>query len=192
MRIRILATAAALVLGATACSERDAADPAAPKAAEAAPLTGRAAVYAAAEKDPEAFVRALYVYTAEPWVESDPAEIAVTPGRDPIYSRTLNALFGIDYREAEAQNVAPHMNANPICDCQDTEGLALRTVTVTPDGPQAATAHVVHGYSANHEGVRQTLKLVKEGPMWRVADVINDRGGSLHDELMEVAEKLGG
>ena len=36
---------------------------------------------------------------------------------------------------------------------------------------------------------RQTLKLVKEGPMWRIADIIDDKGKSLHDDLMAIAEK---
>lgn len=192
MRVRILATAAVLVLGASACSAEKQATAPAPEAAEAAPLTGRAAVYAAGEKDPEAFVRALYIYTAAPWVEEDPAEKAVTPGRDPIYSRTMNALLGIDAREAEARGGAPHIDANPICACQDSEGLVLRTVTVTPEGPQAATANVVFGYVYANREVRQTFKLVKEGPMWRVGDIINEHGKSLHDELMEVAEKIGG
>ena len=45
-------------------------------------------------------------------------------------------------------------------------------------------------HSADHgRERRQTLKLVKEGPMWRIADIIDDKGKSLHDDLMAIAEK---
>ena len=62
-----------------------------------------------------------------------------------------------------------------------------KAVTMTPDGPQAATAEVV--FTNHGRERRQTLKLVKEGPMWRIADIIDDKGKSLHDDLMAIAEK---
>lgn len=186
MRIGIL-TAAALALAASACSAEKEADGPAPEATQAATPAGRAAVYAAAEKDPEAFVRALYAYLAEPRTTPDPAEASIAPGRDPLYSRTMNALIGVDDREAAARNDSPRLVYDPICACQDSEGLTLQTATVTPDGPQAATVDVV--FTLGPRRVSQTLKLLKEGPMWRVADVIDDQGKSLHDELMAIAEK---
>jgi Protein of unknown function (DUF3828) len=185
MRTQALATAAVLALTAAACSAEKEAP--APAEAAAPALTGRAAVYAAGEKDAEAFVRALYARAAAPQTTPDPAEAAITPGRDPLYSRTLNALIGVDFREAQSRDEVPYLNYEPICACQDADGFALKTVTMTPDGPQAATANVVFtNHSREH---RQTLKLVKEGPMWRIADIIDDKGKSLHDDLMAIAEK---
>jgi len=185
MRLQALATAAMLALTAAACSaEKEAPAPA--EAAAPAP-TGRAAVYAAGEKDAEAFVRALYARAAAPQTTPDPADAAITPGRAPLYSRTLNALIGVDFREAQSRDEVPYLNYDPICACQDADGFALKTVTMTPDGPQAATAEVV--FTNHGRERRQTLKLVKEGPMWRIADIIDDKGKSLHDDLMAIAEK---
>ncbi|MCZ4108162.1 DUF3828 domain-containing protein [Brevundimonas diminuta] len=185
MRIQALATAAMLALTAAACSAEKEAH--APAEAAAPALTGRAAVYAAGEKDAEAFVRALYARAAAPQTTPDPAEAAITPGRDPLYSRTLNALIGVDFREAQSRDEVPYLNYDPICACQDADGFALKTVTMTPDGPQAATAEVV--FTNHGRERRQTLKLVKEGPMWRIGDIIDDKGKSLHDDLMAIAEK---
>ncbi|WP_341020213.1 DUF3828 domain-containing protein [Brevundimonas diminuta] len=185
MRTQALATAAVLALTAAACSAEKEAP--APAEAAAPALTGRAAVYAAGEKDAEAFVRALYARAATPQTTPDPAEAAITPGRDPLYSRTLNALIGVDFREAQSRDEVPYLNYDPICACQDADGFALKTVTMTPDGPQAATAEVV--FTNHGRARRQTLKLVKEGPMWRIGDIIDDKGKSLHDDLMVIAEK---
>lgn len=186
MRIQALATAAMLALTAAACS----AEKEAPAEAATPALIGRAAVYAAGEKDAEAFVRALYARAAEPRKGPDPAEATITPGRDPLYSRTMNALIGVDSREAAAKDEVPYLNYDPICACQDTDALGLKTVTMTPDGPRAAVAQVI--FTNHGEDHRQTLKLVKEGPMWRIADVIDDEGQSLHDDLMAIAEKAPG
>ncbi len=188
MRTQALATAAVLALTAAACSAEKEAP--APAEAAAPALTGRAAVYAAGEKDAEAFVRALYARAAAPQTTPGPADAAITPGRDPLYSRTLNALIGVDFREAQSRDEVPYLNYDPICACQDADGFALKTVTMTPDGPQAATAEVV--FTNHGRERRQTLKLVKEGPMWRIADVIDDKGKSLHDDLMAIAEKAPG
>ncbi|MFS0739185.1 DUF3828 domain-containing protein [Brevundimonas sp. 3P9-tot-E] len=188
MRLQALATAAVLALTAAACSAEKEAP--APAEAAASALTGRAAVYAAGEKDAEAFVRALYARAAEPRDAPDPAEAAITPGRDPLYSRTLNALIGVDFREAQSRDEVPYLNYDPICACQDADSFALKTVTMTPDGPQAATAEVV--FTNHGRERRQTLKLAKEGPMWRIADIIDDKGKSLHDDLMAIAEKAEG
>ncbi|MEG1028917.1 MAG: DUF3828 domain-containing protein, partial [Brevundimonas sp.] len=152
-----------------------------------APLTGRAAIYAAGEKDAEAFVRALYANAAAP-LANDPAATAITPGRDPLYTRTLNALVGADFNAAKGE--VPYLNYDPICACQDADGFALTALKMTPDGDRAALAEVTF---ANHgQTQRQTLKLAKEGPMWRIADVIDGQGQSLHDALMAIAEKAEG
>ena len=185
MRIQVLVTATVLALTATACSPAEEKTPAPAEA----PLTGRAAIYAAGEQSAEAFARALYADAAAP-MANDPAKAAISPGRDPLYSRTLNALIGVDFREAEAKNEVPYLNYDPICACQDAEGFALTALKMTPDGDKAATADVT--FTNHGQTHRQTLKLVKEGPMWRIADVIDDKGKSLHDALMAIAEKAEG
>jgi len=180
MRVQAIMTAAVLALTAAACSP---AEEKAPAPAEA-PLSGRAAIYAAGEQDAEAFVRALYANAAAP-VANDPAATAITPGRDPLYTRTLNALVGADFNAAKGE--VPYLNYDPICACQDADGFALTALKMTPDGDRAALAEVTF---ANHgQTQRQTLKLAKEGPMWRIADIVDAKGKSLHDTLMAIAEK---
>ncbi|WEK58467.1 MAG: DUF3828 domain-containing protein [Candidatus Brevundimonas phytovorans] len=182
--MRVQAMTAAAVLALTACSP---AEEKAPAPVEA-PLTGRAAIYAAGEKDAEAFARALYA--APPSATSDPAAAAVSPGRDPLYSRTLNALIGVDFREAQSRNEVPYLNYDPVCACQDADDFALTALKMTPDGDKAATAQV--SFTNHGQTQQQTLKLVKEGPMWRIADIIDARGQSLHGALMAIAEKAEG
>ena len=183
MRIQVLVTATVLALTATACSP---AEDKAPAPAEA-PLTGRATIYAAGEQSAEAFARALYADAAAP-MANDPAKAAISPGRDPLYSRTLNALIGVDFREAKGE--IPYLNYDPVCACQDADGFALTALKMKPDGDKAALTDVTF---VNHgKTQQQTLKLVKEGPMWRIADVIDARGRSLHDELMVIAERAEG
>jgi len=182
MRARIIMTAAALALTAAACS---------PSAEEApapveAPLTGRAAIYAAGEQGAEAFARALYA--APPSATPDPAAATISPGRDPLYSRTLNALIGADFHAAKGE--VPYLNYDPVCACQDADGFALVALKMTPDGDKASTAEVT--FTNHGETHQQTLKLVREGPMWRIADVIDAEGKSLHDALMAIAEKAEG
>ena len=180
MRVQAMTAAAVLALTA-ACS------PAEEKAlapAPEAPLTGRAAIYAAGERDAEAFVRALYANAAAP-MANDPAAATISPGRDPLYSRTLNALIGVDFREAKGE--VPYLNYDPICACQDADGFALTGLKMTPDGDKAASADVT--FTNHGETQQQTLKLVKEGPMWRIADVVDAKGNSLHDALMAIAER---
>jgi hypothetical protein len=55
-------------------------------------------------------------------------------------------------------------------------------VTVTQSGPAAAEAEVV--FVNMGETKRQTLKLVKEGPMWKVSDVLVPGRPALSEELM--------
>ncbi len=183
MRVQAIMTAAVLVLTAAACSP---AEEKAPAPTEA-PLAGRAAIYAAGEQNAEAFVRALYANAAAP-LANDPAAAAITPGRDPLYTRTLNALVGADFHAAKGE--VAYLNYDPVCACQDADGFALTALKMTPDGDKAATAEVT--FTNHGQTHQQTLKLVREGPMWRIADVVDAKGKSLHDALMAIAEKAQG
>ena len=174
--MRHVLIAAAVLAGLAACSPSEEAATR-PTDAPAALPPGRPAIYEAARVGPEEFVRALYAVHATPGagMGEPPA-----PGRDPIYDRMLNAMIGEDFRKANGE--VPTLNYDPICDCQDSEGFALESVTVTPSGPAAAEAAVV--FVNMGETKRQTLKLVKEGPMWRVADVLVPGRPPLTEQLM--------
>lgn len=176
MRRQIVIAAAVVLAGLAACSPSEEAATAPAEAAVALP-PGRPAIYEAARVGPEAFVRALYAAQGQGSVgmgEPPP------PGQDPIYGRMLNAMIGEDFRRAEGE--VPTLNHDPICDCQDSSGLTLDAVTVTGSGPTTAEAAVV--FTNMGETKRQTLKLVKEGPMWRVADVLVPGRQPLTEQLM--------
>ncbi|MGV8930268.1 MAG: DUF3828 domain-containing protein [Brevundimonas sp.] len=174
MRLSLIAVAACAMLAACSPSGDAAVEPA---DAPAALPPGRPAIYEAARVGPEAFVRALYAVHATPGADMGEP---LAPGQDPIYDRMLNAMIGADFAKAEGE--VPTLNYDPVCDCQDSEGFSLDSVSVTQSGPAAAEAAVV--FTNAGETKRQTLKLVKEGPMWKVSDVLVPGREPLTEQLM--------
>ncbi len=174
MRLSLIAVAACAALAACSSPEGEATEPA---DAPAALPPGRPAIYEAARVGPEEFVRALYAVHTTPGAGTGEPP---APGQDPIYDRMLNAMIGADFTKAAGE--VPTLNHDPICDCQDSEGFTLDSVTVTQAGPAAAEAAVV--FTNAGETKRQTLKLVKEGPMWKVSDVLVPGRPALTEQLM--------
>ena len=175
MRLSLITVAAFAALAACSLPTGEATEPA---DAPAALPPGRPAIYDAARVGPEAFVRALYAVHSKPDVDMGEP---LAPGRDPIYDRMLNAMIGADF--AQATNDPPSLDYDPICDCQDSGSLTLDSVAVTQAGPAAAEAAVV--FTNGGETKRLTLKLVKEGPMWRVSDVLVPGRPPLTEQLTE-------
>lgn len=184
MRIQTILIASALALLA-GCSGEDKAKTATPEAPAAAALPpGRPAIYAAAAEGPEPFVRALYAV----YVAGGPRDTPPAPGQDPIYSRMLNATIGADVRVAKGE--VPTLNYDPICGCQDQGPFTLDSLAITQSGPKATDAAVV--FTNAGETTRQTLKLVMEGPNWRVDDVVDAEGKSLAKSMLDVITAAGG
>ncbi|WP_298095057.1 DUF3828 domain-containing protein [Brevundimonas sp.] len=174
--MRHVLIAAAVFVGLAACSPSGEGT-SEPADAPAALPPGRPAIYEAARVGPEEFVRALYAVHATPGASmGEPPR----PGQEPIYGRMLNAMIGADF--AKAAGGVPTLNHDPICDCQDSGDFTLVSVTVTSSDPQTAEAAVV--FTNMGETKRQTLKLVKEGPMWRVSDVLVPGRPALTEQLM--------
>jgi hypothetical protein len=172
--MRILATIIASAAALAACSQPTdkAAAPQEPAVAPSPP--GRPAAYAAAQQSPEAFVRALYaMYGA-----STPPE-AMPPGQEPLYSRMMNARIGADAKRPGGE---PMLDYDPVCDCQDVENLTVTAVAVAQADPRAADASV--GFTNAGETKQLTLKLVKEGPMWKVDDVLVEGRPPLSEAVM--------
>ena len=174
MRCQIVIAAAALALA--ACSPETTAPE--PADAPAALPPGRPAIYEAAEVGPEEFVRALYAVHATPGATMGPPP---APGRDPLYDRMLNAMIGEDFRKAGGE--VPTLNYDPICACQDSGDFTLESVTITP-GADDRKAEAAVVFTNMGETKRQTLKLVKEGRMWKVADVLVPGEKPLTEQLM--------
>lgn len=168
---------AAVLTGLAACSPEGA--PSEPADAPAALPPGRPAIYEAAKVGPEEFVRALYAVYAAPG--QGPGEPPPPPGQDPIYDRMLNAMIGEDFRKANGE--VPTLNYDPICGCQDSGDFTLESVTVMP-GADARKADVAVVFTNMGETKRPTLKLVKEGAMWKVSDVLVPGEKPLTEQLM--------
>ena len=172
MRLSLIAVTAFAALAACTPSGDGTIEPA---DAPAALPPGRPAIYEAARVGPEEFVRAVYGAFAADAMGEPPRR-----GQDPIYDRMLNAMIGAD--AAKAGGEVGILDYDPICDCQDSGGFTLDSVTVTETGPAAAEAVVV--FTNVGETKRQTLKLVKEGPMWKISDVLVPGRPALTETLM--------
>lgn len=184
MRSLIVNSAAALALA--ACSQGGEA-PATTASADAGatvpsgPVT-RDQVYAAAGQGPEPFVRTIYAQYANGGPQGKPP----APGQDPMFSRTMNALIGTDFRAARGE--VPTLNYDPFCACQDQGEFVVTATAVAQADPNHAEADVAFTNAGEAKALK--LKLVREGPNWKVDDII-DGETSLHDMLMEVAERAG-
>ena len=176
MRRHVL-IAAAVLAGLAACSSPEGAATE-PADAPAALPPSRPAIYEAAKVGPEAFVRALYAVHVTPGAGMGEPPV---PGQDPIYDRMLNAMIGEDFRKANGE--VPTLNYDPICACQDSGDFILDSVTVTP-GADERKADVAVVFTNLGQTKRQTLKLVKEGAMWKVSDITVPGEKSLTEQLM--------
>ena len=172
MRRYVLIAAACAAMAACSSPEGEVGEPA---DATAALPPGRDAIYEAARVGPEEFVRTVYAAHAAGAMGEPPK-----PGQEPIYGRMLNAMVGEDFRRAGDE--VPTLNWDPICDCQDSEGFALQSVVVREASATEAEADVV--FVNGGETRRQTLKLVKEGPMWRISDFLVPGRPPLTETLM--------
>ena len=186
MRMFLMSAAAMAV---AACSQGEAAkEPASASTsatAGAIALTGpvsRDQVYAAAGEGPEAFVRTIYAQ----YVNGGPQGEPPAPGQDPMFSRTMNALIGTDFRAANGE--VPTLNYDPFCACQDQGDFVVTATAVAQSDPNNAEADVAFTNMGEVKNLK--LKLVREGPNWKVDDII-DGTTSLHDTLMAVAEAAG-
>jgi hypothetical protein len=113
---------------------------------------------------PEAFVRTLF---------SDD-QVLVERGVDPsgVYSARTAALFAENDRLHEGY--AGYPDADPICDCQDSDDLAVtRATTQIVDADRARVGVVLNN------GQSHTFVLIREGGNWRVDDVEGLSGGPL-------------
>lgn len=185
MRKVMTAKTAAMAIAAVlaACSQAD--EPAAPaEAPAAAPApapakVGRDAAYEAAGGDAEGFARALYgIYAAT-------GQASPAPGRDPLLGRTLNAMVGADHNLALTKGRRPYLRRDFICDC--TGGaVALTSIQVAQVDKANAAAAVV--FTVDGQEKRQTLKLIREGTNWKVADVLVPGQAPLTERLLKVIE----
>jgi len=171
MRIPTVAACAALMLG--ACGEPAAAPEASatmPVAVAGLPQTAEAAasgIAKAAAETPEAFIRAVYGLYAD----GVPSEAATFPAA--IWSTRTRTLWA----EVEAAQVAEGgvIYEGQLCECNDYSQFQVSSVATTMDGADKASAAVA--FTNGGQPTAQTVKLVREGGLWRIDDVLFDPSG---------------
>jgi hypothetical protein len=195
MRILISLTAVAACVAIAACSPSEEAAPADGAAAAASASAGavippigtgpvtRDQIYAAAAEGPEPFARAIFAQ----YVNGGPQGEPPAPGQDPIFSRTMNALIGDDFRAANGE--VPTLNYDPFCQCQDQEGFTVDSMAVAQGDANTAGVSVV--FTNMGEQKTAILELVREGGNWKVDDIEMGMTNSLKDTLMAEAEARG-
>lgn len=134
---------------------------------------------AAQRVDPsaETFVRAIYAgYAAAEAGDAAPPEDG-----SPMWSRRMAALIDRDIELAGDD--LPFLDADPICNCQDWEGIAVQSVRLRAigRGRVEATVRFVNG------GEAQTGRfiLIREDGGWRIDDVLNPPYRGLAARLAE-------
>ncbi len=129
---------------------------------------------AAAPQTPQAFVTHLYAhYRDEHFSPFDHI--------DAVFAPRLAAAIRLDRKLAGDEIGA--LDSDPICLCQDTDGLRgeiRRVVLIAPD--KAVVSLTLH-YAATPPTAPARLTLQRLGSGWRVADVAMENGLSLLDWL---------
>jgi hypothetical protein len=163
--LRILGVTAALAAAVLAgCGGEPGADTATAGPAAAEGAGSEPATTAGVEASPEAFVRALYV--------DDAGAAQAQADARRIYSARTAALFAENDRLYAGYVGYP--DADPICDCQDGEGVAVTRASTTVVDASRARVEV-----ALTNGQAHTFVLVREADGWRIDDVEGLSGGPL-------------
>ena len=127
----------------------------------AAALMAATAAAAQSLESAQGFVAGLY----HAYERSQPDYLGRRAGG--VFSPRLLGLIRRDERNAHGEVGA--LDGDPICDCQDPDGVRLTALTVTPAGPGRATARVRLRFP---DGPRaMTLDLTAVAGQWRVDDV---------------------
>lgn len=131
----------------------------------AIPALAQTPVPAGAKRDAEAFVRATYRrYDVRSAAGPD------FTGRNAggVFTPALVLLIRRDQRQARGE--VGKLDGDPICDCQDLDGLKLTAVQITEATDHAATAAVTLTFPPNEvTHIRLRLVLLPQG--WRIDDV---------------------
>ena len=118
----------------------------------------------------KAFTTALY----GAYATGAPDYVGQNPER--TFSPELLALIRKDQANTPAGEVGI-LDGDPICDCQDAEGLKLTDVTVAAVGQGKARADVTLKFPSETRSM--SLDLVAHGGEWRVGDVHTGQTPSL-------------
>ena len=87
---------------------------------------------------------------------------------DRYFAPRLIAAINEDTRLAHGE--VGYVDGDPICQCQDPDGLHAKVARVTPQGPAKAQAEVIVDFT-DSTARRVRFSLVRTAAGWRIADV---------------------
>ena len=111
-----------------------------------------------------------------------------TLGKDApkLFAPELLALIREDQRRSQGE--VGLLDHDPICSCQDFEGLEVTAIKVTPGRAARAKAEITFVNSGN--AVRVGFELVRKSRHWRILDVIEAEIPSLRAYLANGLKKM--
>ena len=142
-------------------------------------LLALAAANPVANESPRAFVERLYAsYANEDYSPFEHPERVFAPG--------LLAAINEDSKLANGE--VGFLDADPICQCQDTSGMRSSVASVTGSRGQA-TARVTVSWQGTKDRQDIRLKLTRTPAGWRIADVSTADEPSLLKDMQEANSK---
>jgi hypothetical protein len=81
------------------------------------------------------------------------------------------------------------LDFDPICACQDPDGLKLTDLSIKEDGPQQATAFVTLQFGASSDRTSLQLNLLWAPSGWRIDDIASPECPSLRGPLAPATKK---
>jgi hypothetical protein len=103
-----------------------------------------------------------------------------------IFDSSLLELIKED--EQAGDDLAPDLPGDPICDCQNNNGMIFTVASVSAPEFSRATAKIVRRDMSDPEGETITLDLAQTKAGWRVYDVAAKDMPSLRTFLMQSAQ----
>ena len=123
----------------------------------------------AATQTPTAFVQSIYGSYRD-------TDFSPFKHPDRYFAPRLKAAIDEDSRLAKDE--VGYLDGDPICQCQDTDGLRPKILRVRTNGRDSATADVLLDYT-DSTARRIRLSLVHTKTGWRIADITAGDEGSL-------------
>ena len=125
------------------------------------------------------------LYAHYPQRDAAPAFDPTGRSATSVFDPTMVALFREDARLTPPGDVGA-IDGDPICDCQDDDGMSVKIGPIQPAGPSRATARVDirFGKASPPDRRRLELDLVAVQAGWRVYDIHNADTPSLRAYLM--------
>ena len=133
-----------------------------------------------------AFVRGLYAQYGHPKASDGPNVLG--PGAAKIFSPQLLQLIRKSDKETPKGDVGV-LDFDPVCSCQDPDGLRLASLDVKPGAAGSAVAVAMLHYPDSAEDIRVELSLKWFASGWRIDEISTKDVPSLRKLLTGVGAR---